>query len=269
MRWAGPVLAFLGVVVATAPAFHAVSAALDEADALRVSQAVIGDELGSFRLHDAEGGTVALDALRGKPLVINLVYTACSNTCPLVLQSLDPAIARAEELLGRDSFNVTTIGFDVRHDTPERMLAFAREQGIDRPAWRFLSADQPTIDALRQILGFTVYPSPQGFDHMAQTTIVDQDGRIYRHVYGADFEVPAIVEPLKELVFGERSDWSSIDGVLNRVRLFCTIYDPRTERYRFDYSIVIGVVIGMVALSSIAVVLVREWRRSGHRPSGA
>ena len=258
---AGPALALL-LALTAAPAAHAVTAVLGEEEALQVSQAVIGKPLGSFTLHDTERRAVALDQLQGKPLIINLIYTACSSTCPMVLQTLDPAIARAEELLGEESFHVATIGFDVRHDTPERMRAFANAQGIDRPGWRFLSADQPTIDALQENLGFTVYPSPQGFDHMAQTTIIDQDGRIYRHVYGADFEVPAIVEPLMELVFGQRSNWSSLDGILSRVRLFCSVYDPRSERYRFDYSIVIGVVIGLLALSSVAVVLVREWRRA-------
>ncbi|MGI9435908.1 MAG: SCO family protein [Geminicoccaceae bacterium] len=256
-----PALALL-LALTVAPVIQAATTVLDEEEALEVSLAVIGKPLGSFTLHDTERRPVSLDGLRGKPLVINLVYTACSHTCPLVLQTLDPAIERAEELLGEESFYVATIGFDVRHDTPERMRAFASDQGIDRPGWQFLSADQPTIDALVQNLGFTIYPSPQGFDHLAQTTIVDQEGQIYRHIYGGDFEVPAIVEPLKELVFGQRSNWSSVDGILSRVRLFCSVYDPRSERYRFDYSVIIGVVIGIAALSTVAVVLVREWRKS-------
>jgi protein SCO1/2 len=252
-----------------APAIQAATAVLDETEALRASQAVLGQPLGNLVLRDTEQRPVALGDLRGKPLVVNLVYTSCSHTCPLVLQTLDPAIARAEELLGAGSFNVATIGFDVRHDTPERMRAFAQGQGIDRSGWQFLSAAQPVIDALIRNLGFTVYPSPQGFDHLAQTTIIDAEGRIYRQVYGADFEVPAIVEPLKELILGERSGWSSVDGIVSRVRLFCSVYDARSGRYRFDYSMMIGIVIGIVALSTVAVVLVREWRRSGRMRAGA
>lgn len=262
-----PVLALL-VALVPAPGIEAATAVLDEAEALRVSQAVLGKTLDSHVLLDTERRTVALDALRGKPLLINLVYTSCSHTCPLVLQTLQPAVERAEELLGEGSFNVATVGFDVRQDTPERMRAFAREQGIDLANWQFLSADQATVEALMQDVGFAAYPSAQGFDHLAQTTLIDQEGRIYRHVYGSTFEVPAIVEPLKELVLGRRSEWSSLDGILNRVRLFCTVYDPRSERYRFDYSVVIGIVIGVVALSGVAIVLVREWRRGMHMRTG-
>jgi protein SCO1/2 len=97
---------------------------------------------------------------------------------------------------------------------------------------------------------------------MAQTTIVDQEGVVYRQVYGAGFAVPAIVEPLKDLLYGRHSDWSSVDGLLNRLRLFCTLYDPRTDRYRFDYAVVIGAAIGVASLSVVLLVLVREWRRT-------
>ena len=89
-------------------------------------------------------------------------------------------------------------------------------------------------------VGFAIYPAPQGFDHMALTTVVDQEGRVYRQIYGGVFEAPAVVEPLKELVFGRRSDWTSLEGLANRVRLFCTLYDPRTGAYRFDFGPFIG-----------------------------
>ena len=169
-------------------------------------------------------------------MVLNLVYTSCSGLCPTIIQTLDTAVAAAQQTLGADRFGVLTIGFDTRNDTPERMRAFARAQHIDRPGWRFLSGDAGTIEALADEVGFVVYPAPQGFDHMALTTIVDPEGRVYRQIYGSAFDPPALVEPLKELVLGRRTAWTSLDGLINRVRLFFTLYDPRTGSYRFDYA---------------------------------
>jgi protein SCO1/2 len=252
--------AALSTLLLALPVGAHAGAVLDEAEALRIGQAAIGHRLDDHRFHDTERREVTFADFRGKPVVVNLVYTACSNVCPLVIQTLYDAVERAQEALGQESFAVVTIGFDSIHDTPERMRAYARSQGIDLPGWRFLAADADTIERLTDQLGFVVFPSAQGFDHMAQTTIVDQDGVIYRQVYGGDFEVPAIVEPLKQLVFGRRSDWTSIEGLVNRVRLFCTLYDPRSERYRFDYSVVIGILIGAGSLSAVAIFLVREWR---------
>jgi protein SCO1/2 len=242
---------------------------LDEAEALRIGQAAIGRQLADHALLDTAGKPAGLADFRGKPLVVNLVYTSCSSVCPTIVQTLDAAVGVAQMALGPDSFAVVTIGFDVRHDTPTRMRAFARAQGIDRPNWWFLSGDAGTVDALTEEIGFAVYPSPQGFDHLALTSVIDQEGTIYRQIYGGVFEAPALVEPLKDLVFGRRSDWTSIEGLVNRVRLFCTLYDPRTGGYRFDYSPFVGMAIGLLALAGVAGFALREWRRVGRRRLGA
>jgi protein SCO1/2 len=236
---------------------------LDEAEALRIGQAAIGRQLDHHVFFDSTGRRVALSDFSGKPLLISFVYTSCSSVCPTIVQTLDAAVGAAQQALGEDSFAVVTIGFDTRNDTPERMRAFARAQGIDRAGWRFLSGDARTVDALAERVGFAVYPAAQGFDHMALTTVVDQEGRIYRQIYGGVFEAPAVVEPLKELVYGRRSDWTSLEGLANRVRLFCTLYDPRTGAYRFDYSPFITIAIGLAALAGVGGFAFREWRRAG------
>ena len=121
-----------------------------------------------------------------------------------------------------------------------------------------------TLKALTSELGFTYAASPKGFDHMAQVSVIDANGRVYRQVYGDRFDPPALVEPLKELVFGldASASASSMDRWVDNVRLFCTIYDPSTGRYRFDYSILFAIIIGILCLASIAVFIVRAWRQS-------
>jgi hypothetical protein len=44
------------------------------------------------------------------------------------------------------------------------------------------------------------------------------------------------------------------------VRLFCTIYDPASGRYRFDYALVVEVVAGILALGMVAVAIGRASR---------
>ena len=165
----------------------------------------------------------------------------------------------ALEVFGRDGFNVVTVGFDGRNDTPQRMRAYAHNQGIDLPNWRFLSADRAAVDGLTKDLGFVFYPSPRGFDHLAQTTLLDRNGTIYRQIYGSSFTPPFVVQPLKELIFGQPATLLSVSGLVDRIRYFCTLYDPTTDRYRFDYSVIIGFVIGTVSLVGIGFVLVRAW----------
>ncbi len=238
---------------------------VDAGTALRLSQAALGNRVGDHIFRDTAYQQVRISDFRGRPLVVSLVYTGCTSVCPVVLQSLASAVDAAREALGEDAFAVVTVGFDVRQDTPERLRAFARSQGIDLPNWWFLSADQATVDRLAAELGFAIYPTAAGFEHAAQTSILDEEGIVYRHIYGGTFGAPTLVEPLKDLILDRWSNLTSIEGLANRVRLLCTLYDPRSGRYRLDYSLFLGIAIGAICLSAVGIVLVREWRRSSRR----
>lgn len=234
----------------------------DEKAALAASQAALGRLIDNYRFVDSAGNSVRLADFRGKPLVVNLIYTACIRSCPVIVQTLQDAVIDAQGALDADSFNIVTIGFDARGDTPDRMEAFAKAQGVDLPNWRFLSSDGRTIEKLTDQLGFVYYASSQGFQHLAQVSVLDAEGRLYRQVYGEYFDSPFLVEPLKDLVFGRQSNLTSINGLINRLRLFCTLYDPAAQRYRFDYSVFIGLAMGLSALAAVGSILVRNlWRR--------
>lgn len=249
------------ILAATAPAGAAeVDPALFEPEAaIRYSQAAVGRAVGDHAFRDPGSRRVALAEFRGKPLVVNLVYTSCAESCPVIVQTLARAVEVAQDALGADSFNIVTVGFDADEDDPARMRAFARRQGVDLPNWAFLAADRETVEALTADLGFIYAPTPRGFDHLAQISVLDPEGRVFRQIYGADFDPPALVEPLKALALGDASRFASVGGLIERIRLFCTFYDPTRDSYRLDYSIVIGLVIGALSLVGIGVVLLRGW----------
>lgn len=230
---------------------------LDPEAAVARSQAAIGRSLGDYSFLDEGGAVVRLADYRGRPLVVSLVFTACTQSCPLIIERLAKAVEVAREAVGADSFAVLTVGFDSRHDSPERMRAFARAHGVDEPGWRFVSGDRPTVDALAEDLGFLRVASPRGFDHIAQISVIGPDGRVHSQVYGADFEAPALVEPLKVLVLGQATIFTDVAALVRRVKLFCTFFDPRSGRYAVDYSFVISFVIGGLVLLGLAFFLVR------------
>jgi protein SCO1/2 len=185
--------------------------------------------------------------------------------CPSITAQLKRAVEIARDARVGNDFTVLTIGFDTANDTPERMQAYARERRIDQPGWYFLSGDAVTIKGLARELGFTYSPSPRGFDHITQVTVLDPELRVYQHIYGDVFEAPALVEPLRRLAAGMAAANTGLDGLVERVRLFCTVYDPATGTYRFDYSLVMVFVTGFICLLAIAVLIVRAWREAGSK----
>jgi protein SCO1/2 len=249
---------------AGAPADHANHARgpdFDAKAALATSQAAIGRQLEDISLRDRSGKAVQLAGYRGKPLVISVIYTSCYHICPTTTQHLAKVVQTARAALGEDSFRVVTIGFDTAKDNPEAMRSFARQQGVDLPGWDFLSTDEASMARLAKNIGFLYFASPKGFDHLMQATVVDANGKIYRQVYGMTFDTPLLVEPLKELVLGEKPGESVFAGLWSKVKLFCTTYDPANDRYRLDYSLFIGMFIGLLIIASAVFYLVRELRR--------
>lgn len=234
----------------------------DREGALAASQNAIGEQLGDYSFRSTEGQQVYFRELRGKPMVVSMIYTSCHHICPMITQNLEEKVAIARDAFGDDSFTVVTIGFDWRVDTAEQMRVYASSRGIDQSNWFFLSGDARSIEAIAADLGFQFFPSAKGFDHLSQTTVVDADGVVYRQVYGQDFDAPALVEPLKELVFNTPRAAGIIEHWVDTFRFFCTVYDPNSGRYLFDYSILMTIFVGILCLGAILSFIVREWRRS-------
>ena len=240
--------------------------ALDPNAALKASQAAIGRQLGDFTFLDRNHRQVRLADYRGKPLLVNFVYTGCTSVCPLTTKLLAQAIRKAQGVVGPDSFRVLTIGFNLPYDSPEAMRDFARRFGLDAGSWEFLTPYEGQLAALTGDFGFNYARTAWGFDHITQVTVVDQRGRIYRQVYGDDFSIVQLIDPLKELIEGTPVPVKSLAAFIERVRILCTVYDPRANAYRFDITVIGEIaaflVIAVALLSFIALELRK--RRKAH-----
>lgn len=267
-RWlAAPLCVAAAVAGAGEPAPAEVQpAAFEAGTALAASQAAIGRELPPLTFTDQHGRPLSLAEFRGRPLVISPVYTSCYQICPTTTTWLKSAGDVASGVVGEEAFRVLTVGFDTANDTPERMRAYARQRGIETPQWAFASGDAQTVARLLEAIGFAYAPAAGGFDHMIQATVVDRDGRVYRQVYGQQFETPLLVEPLKRLVLGQRLEEDTFSSMVEQVRLFCTVFDAKSGRYRFDYSIFFSFAIGLVSLGGVAIFIWRSWRAQARGP---
>ena len=226
--------------------------------ALAVSQAAIGRTVSDVEFTSADGRRLTLGELRGKPLVLSMVYTSCYQICPMTTRFLSGVVDKARAALGEDSFAVAVVGFDVEVDNPAAMQYFANKQGISDKGWQVLSASSSAVEALSGDIGFQYFASSNGFDHLIQATVIDAEGRVYRQVYGQVFDTPLLVDPLIELVLGRSPpEQPLLDNLVSKIKLFCTTYDPVRDGYYFDYSLFIGMLIGGSIIVFTAVIVVR------------
>jgi protein SCO1/2 len=255
-------VAWLLTLAPVAPA----AASLEARAALDRSAGVVGQRIPDFTLTRTDGRRVRLSEYRGRPLLVSFVYTACGESCPTATRFLAEAVAEARKVVGRDAFDVVSIGFNQPFDTPVAMQRFAHQNGIDDARWHFLTPDAVDVEALTAAFGFSYAATLGRFDHVTQVTLVDAGGRIERQVYGETFPVTMLVAPLKALVTGTPLPPQDVGGWLERLRILCTVYDPRSGRYRLDYGLFIEIFAGITFLAGTAWYVVHGWRR--RRTSG-
>jgi protein SCO1/2 len=239
--------------------------AFDEKLALKESQAALGRQIGNYRFLDSKGNELRLADLRGRPLVVQFVYTGCFQVCPATTQFLATAVKQAERTLGPGAFRVATIGFNLPFDDPASMRAFARKFGVASPDWLFLTPEASSLGALVADFGFRYEATAAGFDHLLQVTILDRDGRVYRQVYGESFDAPLFIGPLLELAQNAPVEQASLEGAWEKFKLLCTVYDPAAGRYRINYVVVIELLVGASVMLGGVGFIGREWLRRRRR----
>lgn len=245
---------------------------LDERSALRAGEAAVGRLLPDHTLIDRQGRSVRLSSYRGKPLLVSFIYTGCFQVCPASTRALHEAVKGLDRLLAPNQFNVISIGFNQPFDSPAAMRAFAAQHGIDYANWEFLSPPPAIVDALTRDFGFSYVATPAGFDHVVGVTLVDAQGRVHSHVYGDRMNAERIGEPLRQLLTqGALPARLKLTDVIERVRILCTVYDPDTGTYRYDYALIFEIVGGLAFFLSVGGYFALEWRsrRRARRPQPA
>jgi protein SCO1/2 len=110
------------------------------------------------------------DLIKGKTVVIDLIYTHCTDACPLETARLVQVQKMLGDAVGKDIF-FYSITIDPKRDTPAVLKDYA-EKGHVGPGWTFLTGKKADIDALSKKLGLYQDPDPNDRDgHMAAVLI--------------------------------------------------------------------------------------------------
>jgi protein SCO1 len=92
------------------------------------------------------------DVVRGKIVVVNMMYTVCTGICPGNTANL----MRVQEMLGsRVGTDIFMVSLTLRpeFDTPGALQAYREQYGI-QPGWTFLTGKPADVELIRRSLGF-------------------------------------------------------------------------------------------------------------------
>jgi protein SCO1/2 len=128
------------------------------AGAMRTTSAV-GDRLWgrdyfpNVELITHTGKTVRFydDLLKGKSVVINVIYTRCKDRCPLETAKLSQVQRLLSDRMGKDIF-FYSISIDPEWDTPAVLRDYAEKFRVG-PGWLFLTGKREDIAGVQKKLG--------------------------------------------------------------------------------------------------------------------
>lgn len=149
---------------------------------------------------DDNGKATALASLRGRPLVVVMVYTTCQAACPLLVTDMK-RIETALPPKTREQVRFAVLSFDPARDDAARLKAYRRERTLAKERWTLLRASADTVRELAAVLGVKYKPLPNGdFQHSNVISIIDADGIVRRQISGIGENVEPTVSLLTDLV---------------------------------------------------------------------
>ena len=98
------------------------------------------------------------DLLKGKLVVLNVMYADCTSVCPLITRNLLRVQKILEARVRRDIF-FYSLTIKPEQDTPAKLAEYARMHEV-RKNWLFLTGKPADLELLRQRLGYRD-PNPE------------------------------------------------------------------------------------------------------------
>jgi protein SCO1/2 len=141
------------------------------------------------------------DMLKGRTVVLNVVYTSCTDACPLITKQLLQVREELGSAFGKQ-VSFVTLTSDPERDTPQALKKFAQKQGADVPGWSFLTGRKEDVNLILKRLGVL---SENVEEHATVLYIMDVDAKRMRKML-PNLPPKAIAEAARIIATGKPSE---------------------------------------------------------------
>lgn len=149
---------------------------------------------------DQNGSSVQLASLKGRPVVISMVFTRCAWACPMIVRDMKEIGKRLPEE-AQDRVQYVLVTLDPERDTPDVLSSFARSHRLDASQWTLLQGRGTDIRLLAALLGIRYRKESNGqFSHSNVITLLNEEGEIVHLQEGLGSDPTNTVEKLNSLI---------------------------------------------------------------------
>jgi protein SCO1/2 len=167
--------------------------------------------LPAFELTDQTGAPMSSDALAGKVVLLDFVYTHCTDVCPLLSATFSEAQRKlADQNLLGSKVMLVSLSVDPAHDTPQALAEYGQRFKADPAAWKFLTGDwEHVYDVVTGLKVSTRLPRPAvgspppgGTElmHSSRIVLIDGQRQVRAYLDGLDATADELVASARRVI---------------------------------------------------------------------
>lgn len=124
------------------------------------------------------GKDIEMKDLRGKVLVMVMIYTSCKAACPRLVADMRNIESRLPEKI-KKNVTLVLISIDPEVDTPKRLKEFAIANKMDSDQWEFLRSTEENTREFAAVLAVNYKKiSPLDFSHSNIISVFNAEGEL-------------------------------------------------------------------------------------------
>ncbi|MHB1148044.1 MAG: SCO family protein [Lutibacter sp.] len=147
-----------------------------------------------------EDNTIQLEDLKGKTLVMVMIYTSCKAACPRLvadMHNIEKQIPKA--LISK--INFVFVSIDPETDTPKKLKAFAIENYMDDENHTFLQGNESSVREFSNVLAVKYKQiSPMDFSHSNIISVFSPQGELVHQQEGLGVDNKETISKIIETV---------------------------------------------------------------------
>jgi protein SCO1/2 len=153
-----------------------------------------------FVLLNQDGKSFDSATLRGKVVVVNFIFTTCTDVCPLFTAHF-AQLQRALKNGPAGDLYFVSITTDPEVDSPKVLKSYALRYGVDFQNWAFLTGTEAQMKQVWKGFGVRVVHKGRGLvQHTSLTTVIDREGVRRFNYFGEKWQLKDLQQDIAALL---------------------------------------------------------------------
>ncbi|WP_281636087.1 SCO family protein [Flavobacterium marginilacus] len=144
------------------------------------------------------GQNIEMKDLRGKVLVMVMIYTSCKAACPRLVADMRNIESRLPNDI-KENVKLVLVSIDPEVDTPKRLKDFSIENKMEGDQWLFLRSTEENTREFAAVLAVNYKKiSPMDFSHSNIISVFNTEGELVYQQEGLGVNSDATVKKITE-----------------------------------------------------------------------